>query len=101
MIPEESVKIVCGEFYVPGKYYPGNLPAEIKPWYAYCRDGGHCIVCCLPEYFNSEKDLTNELLPVPVKSVLRGYKIKNGYVVVDLPYSSEIGLITPTEDDEF
>lgn len=69
--------------------------------YAYCSDGGHSIVCCLKQDFQTGIDLTDFLLPVPVKSVLRGYQNLDGYIVVDLPYSTEIGLITSPEDDEF
>ncbi len=95
------VQKVCGEFYVPGKSYHSQLSSQLQEWYAYCSDGGHCIVCCLKADYKPEGDLTDYLLPVPVKSVLQDYELHRGYVVVDLPYSSEIGLITPREDDEF
>lgn len=101
MNPSEIARRVCGQFYVPGQTYPGNIPAEIQPWYAYCADGGHCIVCCLAQHYEDEGDLTSELLPVPVKSVLRGYEIKRGYVLVTFPYNPSYGLITPPEDDEY
>lgn len=39
------VQIVCGEFLVAGKTYPGSIPAEIKPWYGYTEDGGHSAIC--------------------------------------------------------
>lgn len=98
---QATARKICGEFYVAGKSYPGNLPAELQPWYAYCSDGGHCVVCCLKQHYQSEGDLTGELLPVPVKAVLRGYEILRGYVVVSLPYSQQVGLITDPKDDEY
>ena len=95
------MELVCWGFLVSGKTYPGDVPTQLKPWYAYCSDGGHCIVCCLKQDYKEDGDLSDYLLPVPVKSVLRGYTMRRGYVVVDLPYSPELGLITPHEDDEF
>lgn len=92
---------VCGEFYVSGKSYHSPLPSKLQEWYAYCSDGGHCIVCCLKSDYKADGDLTNYLLPVPVKSVLRGYETLRGYVVVDLPYSIDYGLVVPKDDDEF
>lgn len=104
----QIVRRVCGEFYVPGKSYHSPLPQELQNWYAYCSDGGHCIVCCLEQdAWQVESDLTNYLLPVPVKTVLRKYETLQNYlvndlcyIVVNIPYSSEIGLTTPPEDEE-
>lgn len=67
----------------------------------YPADSGHSILCVLKKEFRPGADLTNSLLPVPVKAVLRKYSIDNGYVVVDLPYDSNFGLEINTEDDEF
>lgn len=101
MNPRETVKLVCQGFLVTGKQYPGNLPAAVEQWYAYCSDGGHCIVCVLEQDYKEGTDLTDYLIPVPVKSVLRKHQIKGGYVVVDVSYDSGIGLMTPAGDDEF
>lgn len=99
---KEIVKTISDESYIPEKSYPGNLPVEIQPWYAYYCNSGHSIVCCLKQYFEPGKDMTSELLPIPVKSVWRGgYEIMDGYIAVDLPYFSEIGLITLSEDEEY
>lgn len=101
MNPPELVKLICGEFYVPGKRYPGNLPANVEKWYAYCSDGGHCLVCVLAQDYKEGADLKNYLVPVPVKTVMRSHEVKGGYVVVNVPYSEEIGLMAPPEDEEF
>ena len=69
--PKEAVRRVCGMYYVPDKSYPGDLPADLQPWYAYTSDGGHSIICCLEQNYQSGRDLTSYLLPVPVKSVSR------------------------------
>lgn len=95
-----TAKLVCAEFWVEGKTYHTQLPEELKSWYAYCFDGGHSIVCCLKSDFLPFEDLTDYLLPVPVKAVLKGYEIHDKYVVVDLPYDSAIGLIVPASDTE-
>ena len=101
MTPQETVRLVCQDFLVAGKRYPSNLPADVEKWYAYCIDGGHCVVCVLKQDYKPDTDLTNFLVPVPVKTVLRSHQIKGGYVVVDVPYSEEIGLMAPEGDDEF
>lgn len=98
---QEIARIVCEGFYVPGKAYPQKLPPQLSNWYAYCSDAGHSIVCCLKEDYRPGVDLTQYLLPVSVKTVLKGYEVKQGYVVVDLPYSPELGLVTSEEDYEF
>ena len=101
MTPQEKTRLVCGSAYVPGKSYPRELPVELQPWHGYCNDGGHCIVCCLKEDFQPGEDLTIKLVPAPVKTVLRCYEIREGYVVVDIPYSPTLGLMAPPEDNEF
>lgn len=98
---QKTAKLVCGEFWVPGKTYHSPLPAELSAWYAYCSDGGHCIVCCLEQDYCPDTDLTDYLVPVPVMTVLRGYSVKNGYAVASVPYSKDLGLLAPEEDAEF
>ena len=83
------------------KSYPQQLPPELGSWYCYPTDAGHSIVCVLKEHYRPDTDLTGYLIPVPVKSVKRGYTVQGEYVVVDLPYDSNVGLQTPPEDDEF
>lgn len=83
------------------KSYPGQLPPELAVWYCYPTDAGHSIVSVLKQHYQPDIDLTDFLIPVPVKSVLRGYDVKEEYIVVDLPYDSTLGLITPEEDNEY
>lgn len=87
------------------KTYHSQLPKEIADWYCYPIDSGHSILCLLAchigEAFSPGTDPTDHLIPVPVKAVLRGYTVKDGFVVVDLPYSEEIGLEPEDSDDEF
>jgi hypothetical protein len=101
MNPRQIIQKVLGKYLVLGKSYPKPLPKELQDWYCYTSDGGHSIVCVLKQHYRPGADLIEKLVPVPVKSVLRGYEQKGGYIVVDLPYSSEIGLMVPPGDDEF
>jgi hypothetical protein len=101
METQELVRQLSGAYYVENKSYYTDLPMEVRPWYVYLSDCGHNIVCILARDYQEETELTKFLLPVPVKTVLRDYQIKNGYVVVDLPYNSEEGLLIAEEDDEF
>jgi hypothetical protein len=101
METQELVRQLSGAYYVADKSYHSDLPGELHPWYVYLSDCGHNIVCILARDYQENGELTKFLLPVPVKTVLRDYQIKNGYVVVDLPYSSEEGLLISEEDDEF
>lgn len=103
MTPEEIVKEVCGEFYVPGKQYPYPLPPELVHWYCYTSDGGHSIAALLDGLIEPNEELWQQLCPLPVKTLLRGYRIKKGFVVAEkgFRYDSTIGLRTSGVDDEF
>lgn len=81
--------------------YPQALPVELREKYIYTPDGGHSIQCVLKQHFAAGRDMSDFLVPVPVKAVLRGYEIIDGYAVVDLPYDTMLGLIVPEEDTEF
>ena len=96
----EIIREVLGEFFVAGKRYHAPLPAELANWYAYASDCGHNVVCLLKRDYRETGDLKGSLVPVPVKAVLRGYEIKRGYVVVDVAYSAQVGLLTDPSDDE-
>jgi hypothetical protein len=96
----EIVREVLGEFFVAGKRYHSPLPAELSEWYAYARDSGHNVVCVLTQDYRDDGDLKGKLVPVPVRAVLRGYEIRRGYVVVEVPYSPQFGLLTDPSDDE-
>ena len=57
----------------------------------------------LEGYTDKEDPVWNGLCIVPVKTVLRGYKIYKGYVVATtgFDYSTELGVETDPEDYEF
>ena len=97
--PRAAIERAIGPYLVRGRRYHSPLPPELHRWYAYTVDGGHSIVCRLRGHMTD--DPFSDLIPVPVQSVLRGYTVEGGYVVVDLPYDPDLGLITPEEDDEF
>ena len=84
--------------------YPG-LPEELKEYCYWIADSGYCIMAIpevlLKEHFGSF-DLWEYECPVPVKYVLeKGYKFFERYVVVQIEYSDEIGLVVPEEYDEY
>lgn len=99
---QQIIERVLRNFLVRGKQYPAPLPADLRDWYCYPVDGGHSILCLLEQETKFEaEDLALFSLPVPVKAVLRGYRIYKEFPVVNLPYDSNIGLITDAEDDEY
>lgn len=105
MTPKEIIeKNFAGtSFLVRGKTYPKELPSDLSPWYCYTSDGGHSILALLEGHFEEEEDLFQCLCPIPVKTVMRGYRIHKGFVVATkgFEYNSRIGLVTDPDDDEF
>ncbi len=101
MNPQHIIQEQMGPYLVHGKAYPRPLPAALQEWYCYTVDGGHSIMCAIKSLYEPGGDPERFLVPVPVKSVLRGYAQQDGYVVADLSYDSRVGLVTPAEDDEF
>jgi hypothetical protein len=101
MNAREIIHQILDAYLVAGKTYPRPLPKELQEWYCYTVDGGHSIVCAIKRLYQPNATPDTFLVPVPVKSVLRGYTEQDGYILVDLPYDSQIGLMTPGEDDEY
>jgi hypothetical protein len=96
------IEQLLGSSLVAGKTYPRPLPEELQQWYCYTIDGGHSVLCALSSAYAPGADPASFLVPAPVKSVLRaGYSQQDGYIVVDLPYDSQIGLRTAVEDEEY
>lgn len=96
-----------GQLYQNGtKQYLDSLPKELKQWYVYSYPKGHCIKV-LPPLLNSNKSdnepLEDFLVSIPVKTVLKGYKIDpNGLVLVEgLEYNPDLGEIIPHSDIEY
>lgn len=89
-------------YVVRGMSYPSPLPPELQEAYCYTSDGGHSIIVVLENEYHDGQRVEDNLVPAPVKTVLRrGYKIKDGYVWCNIPYSEELGLLTEEDDDEF
>lgn len=94
-------------YLVPNKRYPQPLPPPLARWYCYTTDGGHCIVVVLKSAWDTHRGdgtpITDYLVPAPVKTVLRtGYtETPDGFLICDLPYDDDLGLITQEGDDEY
>lgn len=75
--------------------YPG-LPEELKPFAYYVMDAGHSVMAvplCIWQEAVSNGDPDMYEVPVPTKYILeRGYAMKEGHVVADVPYNSMFGL---------
>lgn len=84
--------------------YPGFIPYDLREFYVYTPDMGHCIRV-IPSILETEiptTDLQQFLLAAPVKSVLRcGFRWLRGYPVAPIPFIPGHGLATPPEDIEF
>lgn len=104
--PPEMAGISGQDFndFVSGHEYPGYIPEELKPFYAYLPEGGHCIKI-IPSTFEREAveaDPDSLLLPAPVKTVLRcGIRWVKGYPVAPVPFIPGHGLAVPPEDTEY
>ncbi len=100
---QRLIDVVAIDFLVDGKFYSKPLPVDLHIWYCYTSDSGHSIMCAIKSlYTPGGDDIENFLVPVSVKSVLRaGYSEQDGFIVVDLPYDSQVGLMTPEEEYEF
>ena len=83
--------------------YPGVLPDELKPYHVYLTDSGHNILCVPKEYADKvQGEPWDYEAPVPVKYVIeKGYEIKVGYIVVDVPYDKDLGIVTDEKYDEY
>lgn len=91
------------------RVYFGIISDELAEWYLYQPDCGHSILClCLLEGHIDTIPTFQDLCPVPVKTVLRGYCFE---IIEDIPvpvaqtgftYDDTFWLrILETEDEEF
>ena len=87
---------------VQNRPYPG-LPEDLKPYHYYILDSGHSIMCVLEMHLEEAKENMDDYeVPVPVKYVLeKGYRLIDGYIIVEADYSSELGLLTDDKYDEY
>lgn len=99
MIPQDIIEEVIGNLIERRHSYLRPLPVDLVPWYVYVRDVGHSIVCRLKDSVPDE-DIAAYMVVIPVRTVLRGYEMNNGIVVVDWPFDPDLGLMTPYGDDE-
>ena len=88
---------------VLSKTYHSILPIDLVPWYCYITGCGHSVLELVEGQFDEEnpRSWPDYLCPCPVKSVMREYRLVNGYAVVPLKYDSVDGLITDPDDEEF
>lgn len=100
---------ILNSLFGPGftREYPGGLPEALAPWHLYLADAGHSIVCLLEGHTASPPSV-DDLCPVPVKTVLRGYRFEkiDGMPVVvattGFTYDPDLGLVPlHPEDEEF
>ncbi len=84
--------------------YPGAIPDQLKPFYDYLPEQGHCIRV-VPSTFEDKAmdgNPTEFLFPAPVKTVLRcGIRWAKGYPVAPIPFIPGHGLAVPPDDTEF
>lgn len=103
----QSEKVNTGEEHerkITGGDYPGFIPLDLREFYIYSPDKGHCIKI-IPSILEMEATKENPeqfLRPAPVKTVLRcGFRWLKGYPVAPIPFIPSHGLAIPPEDLEF
>jgi hypothetical protein len=83
--------------------YPGVIPEQLRPFYDYLPDQGHCIKV-IPSMFEDkavEGNPSEFLYSAPVKTVLRcGIRWVKGYPVAPIPFIPGHGLAVPPDDTE-
>ncbi|RRJ54920.1 hypothetical protein EHV15_35710 [Paenibacillus oralis] len=85
---------------VSEQMYSG-LPAELEPFHFYISDTGHSIMAVLEQHWG-EGNPDDYELPVPVKYVLeKGWRIEQGYLIVNAPYDEVFGLDIDEGYEEF
>lgn len=102
MDPADLIARATADLPVRPRPYPEPLPGDLAPWHVYLLDAGHSILCLLRAHLaEALEDPADYLIPVPVRTVRRGYVIERGFVVADLEYDGAIGLVVPEGDEEF
>lgn len=85
------------------EHYQGTIPDELRAYYTYVADQGHCIKI-IPSMLedNARSGNPDEYLhAAPVKTVLRcGIRWIRGYPVAPIPYIPGHGLAVPPDDIE-
>ena len=77
--------------------YISRLPRELKVFYKYFMDSGHCLMCIPKQFVNdalSSDTPYSYVAPIPVKYVIeKGYKIINGYITIEVQYDKMLGVV--------
>lgn len=79
-----------------------DIPEDLEPYHYYIADAGHCIQC-VPRVFLADAQRKNDMdgyeTPVPAKYVLeKGYERYGDYLIADVPYDPELGVVV---DDRY
>lgn len=71
---------------VDGKKYRG-LPLDLRPYYVYLKELGHCVLCVPQMYWEMDiQDFTEYEVPVPINFVMEHvYAMKSGFVFINVP----------------
>ena len=87
------------EFMFKKAEWPG-LPEELQELSYFVQDQGYCLMI-IPACFEAEAWAGNPdgyEMPVPIRYALeKGYRLRDGYAVVDVPYDRNIGADIPDE----
>lgn len=106
MNQDEARRIITqtlGPYQGPNRPYPRQLPRELEMWRCYTPDGGHSIQVVLKSALDEGNTALGSMVPAPIKTVERhGWTVTpEGYLLCDLPYNKQLGLIVEPGDDEF
>lgn len=68
------------------KKYRG-LPLDLRPYYVYLKELGHCVLCVPQMYWRRGiRDFTEYEVPIPINFVMNHvYAMKDGFVFVNVP----------------
>lgn len=85
----------------PGRVYPRPLPADLAGWYCYVTGAGHSIVVIPENQLRAGEAAADLAVPAPVRTVLRcGWRVQNGWIVSDVPYDDDLGVVVEDDDEE-
>ncbi len=92
------------EFHDAEKVYSGYIPDDLRPFYIYDPEHGHCLKI-IPSILEQDALVGNpeELLyPAPIKTALRcDYRWIKGFPIAAIPFIPGMGLAGPPEDKEY
>ena len=78
-----------------------QVPEELRDLCYWFADSGYCILG-VPKCFENEGAMWDYEVPIPAKYVLeKGWKKYGDYIIVDVPYDDETGLVVDEKYDEY